>query len=466
MKKRVLSCVLCAALAFSMVSVPVSARENRVKPGAAVAEVDENAKTQIQQFAEKIDGLEAFEENTLPEKKSEDVVSAQDITTEAYENEGAVTDPCGGRVNYNGYALKQFIETYGGKVSSGNKGIRVENNVEGMYVASVIEVYSNDQLKFSTQLREDSAWYPMATIEFYYHLADNQCTDINAVFFLTASDYLQSDGVFDGASYYYGKALEYWFDSYLEDELCQELAAIYDAALAVGMVQMQAIVNSMGCNMADLGFYAYDTPLSSNHLLANGNNTQCALCGASVLPFMDVYSDGWYFNYVKNVYHGGYMTGLNETAFGPSDTLVRAQFAVILHRMAGGAAAGYSGKFSDVPDGQWYTTAIMWASNQKVVTGYANGKFGVADNINREQMAVMMYRYADTVGLDVSEKADFKNYGDASSVSEYAKEAMRWAVGTGIITGKDNGTKLDPLGNANRAECATIITRFLAYYGI
>ena len=75
-----------------------------------------------------------------------------------------------------------------------------------------------------------------------------------------------------------------------------------------------------------------------------------------------------------------------------------------------------------------------------------------------------MYRYAQGLGYDVSEKADFSKFADASSVSSFAREAMQWAVGTGIITGKDNETRIDPQGNANRAECATIITRFLRKY--
>ncbi len=87
--------------------------------------------------------------------------------------------------------------------------------------------------------------------------------------------------------------------------------------------------------------------------------------------------------------------------------------------------------------------------------------FGPSDKINREQMAVMMYRYADYKGYDTGNKTDFDKFSDADSVNAYAEEAMKWAVGNGIITGKDNGTKLDPQGNATRAECATIIMRFM-----
>ncbi|MCI7180520.1 MAG: S-layer homology domain-containing protein [Schaedlerella sp.] len=181
--------------------------------------------------------------------------------------------------------------------------------------------------------------------------------------------------------------------------------------------------------------------------------------------FADVKSGEWYYDSVRYVNSNGLMTGLNATTFGPTQSLARAQFAVILHRMNNMPEVTYTAKFPDVPDGVWYTDAILWASSTGVVTGYSDtGRFGPSDNINREQMAVMMYRYAKYMNYDISQKADFSNFSDAERVNEFAKEAMQWAVGTGIITGKDNGTRLDPQGNASRAECATIIMRFVEKY--
>ena len=146
-------------------------------------------------------------------------------------------------------------------------------------------------------------------------------------------------------------------------------------------------------------------------------------------------------------------------------TIARAQFAVILHRMNDAPKVAYKATFPDVPDGNWFTDAVLWANEIGIVTGYSNtGLFGPADSINREQMAVMMYRYAQYMKYDTNEKADFGQFEDASKVSNFAKEAMQWAVGTGIITGKDSGTILDPKGNATRAECATIIMRFQEEY--
>ena len=185
------------------------------------------------------------------------------------------------------------------------------------------------------------------------------------------------------------------------------------------------------------------------------------------MPFEDVHETEWFYNYVKYVNCNELMTGLNPKQFGPGQTLARAQFATILYRMENQPAIEYTGKFPDVADGIWYTDPILWASEAGVVTGYTNtGLFGPADNINREQMAVMMYRYAKYKKYDTSEMADFSKFADAGKVNEFAKEAMQWAVGTGIITGKDNGTRIDPQGNAARAECAAIIMRFCEKYGM
>lgn len=187
----------------------------------------------------------------------------------------------------------------------------------------------------------------------------------------------------------------------------------------------------------------------------------------SEMSFGDVSTDHWYYDYVKYVYDRGLMTGLNENDFGAVQSLARAQFAVILYRMEGEPEVEYKDVFPDVADGQWYTDAIMWANQAGIVTGYTDsGLFGFADDINREQMAVMMHRYAEYKGFDISKKADFGAFSDAANVNEFADEAMQWAVGTGIISGKDEGTRIDPQGDAARAECATIIQRFVTAYGM
>jgi len=183
------------------------------------------------------------------------------------------------------------------------------------------------------------------------------------------------------------------------------------------------------------------------------------------LPYVDVAEDDWFYDGVYYNFVEGTMTGKDKEHFAPYENLARAQFAIIVHRLQGTPKVAYEPTFPDVADEVWYTDAILWAAKNKIVTGYtSNGYFGPADNILREQMAVMMYRYANSLDYDTSKKADFSKFEDAALVNEYAKDAMKWAVGNGIIKGKDNETRVDPLGNASRAECAIIIQRFMETY--
>ncbi len=179
------------------------------------------------------------------------------------------------------------------------------------------------------------------------------------------------------------------------------------------------------------------------------------------MPFTDVDENAWYYPYIETVYYNQLMTGMNKKQFGPNQSLARAQFATILYRFSDSPDVTYQNKFADVPDGQWYTKPVLWANAAGIVNGYTStGLFGPGDNITREQMAVMMYRYAGYLGLDTSKRGGLSDYKDHAFVSAFAKKAMEWAVTNGIITGKDNGTRLDPQGLATRAETAAIITRF------
>ncbi len=178
------------------------------------------------------------------------------------------------------------------------------------------------------------------------------------------------------------------------------------------------------------------------------------------MDFQDVKDTDWYYNEVLYVFNNGIMTGLNDQYFGAADLLSRAHFATTLYRLAGSPEIAYTDKFPDVPDNTFYTKPVLWASSEDIIKGYAEGTFGPDDNITREQMAVMMYRYAKFKGLDTSAKGDLTVFPDGSDVSEFAEEAMIWAVGEGLISGNKDGT-LAPQGNASRAVCATILMRFI-----
>ena len=180
--------------------------------------------------------------------------------------------------------------------------------------------------------------------------------------------------------------------------------------------------------------------------------------------YSDVKESDWFYDPACIVSAEGIMTGTSETTFEPGKNLERGQFASIIYRLEGSQAVSYSSVFKDVPDGQWYTKPVLWASSAGIVKGYTNGNYGPADEINREQMALMMYRYAGKKGFDTKKRASLSHYLDANSVSDFATEAMQWCVAEGIITGKDGGTRLAPKDGASRAECASIMKRFIEKY--
>ena len=184
------------------------------------------------------------------------------------------------------------------------------------------------------------------------------------------------------------------------------------------------------------------------------------------LPFTDVPEGAWYEDAAAYVYKHGLMAGTSATTFAPEVTTSRAMIATILWRMAGSPVVNYAMNYTDVAQGQWCSEAIRWATSEGVVTGYGNGLFGTNDPITREQLATMLWRYAQTEGYDVSigEDTNILSYTDVANLSEYAIPAMQWAVGAGIINGTGDGSTLTPQGQATRAQVATVLMRFCEQY--
>lgn len=182
------------------------------------------------------------------------------------------------------------------------------------------------------------------------------------------------------------------------------------------------------------------------------------------VPFSDIQEDDWYYNAVKYNYDNGMMTGKTEKTFAPNESLVRAQFASVLHRITGAPTIEYRPMFPDVNKDAWYVTPVLWAKGAGIVNGYKDGSFGPDAPITREQMAIMMFNYANFLGYDTSMRADLNRFLDASSVSEWAETPMQWAVGAGIISGTSGGLMLNPHGNTPRAQCAVIICNFMEKY--
>lgn len=175
-----------------------------------------------------------------------------------------------------------------------------------------------------------------------------------------------------------------------------------------------------------------------------------------IWPFTDADTTAWYHDCVHYCLENGLMNGFGDGTFGPEKPITRAQLVQILHNREGRPSVNYLMQFEDVPEGAWYAEAVRWAASEGVVSGYSSRKFGPDDNITREQLALMLWRYAGsptaTGGLE---------FTDADHVSGYALEAMRWAAENGIITGKTGGI-LAPQGSATRAEAAAMLMRVLS----
>ena len=178
-------------------------------------------------------------------------------------------------------------------------------------------------------------------------------------------------------------------------------------------------------------------------------------------PFIDVTRNDWFYTYVRWAHENGIMKGTSDDMFSPDDALTRAMLVTILWRAEGEPAAGETG-FDDVAADSYYAEAVAWAEANGIVKGYSETEFAPDDNILREQIAAIMYRYAGYKGYDISagESTNIRSYTDAESISEYAVPAMKYAVGSGLIKGKSD-TTLDPQANATRAESATILQRFI-----
>lgn len=179
----------------------------------------------------------------------------------------------------------------------------------------------------------------------------------------------------------------------------------------------------------------------------------------SKLPFSDVRIADWFYNDVKYVYEKGMMAGTAADVFAPNATTTRAMIVTILYRLEGSPAVTGTSAFVDVPAGQWYTDAVNWAAANQIVKGTSATTFAPNDSITREQMAAILYRYAQYKGYDVTKKADLSGYSDNGQVSAYAKDALAWANAAKLINGVTN-TTLAPQGNATRAQVSAILHRF------
>lgn len=184
-----------------------------------------------------------------------------------------------------------------------------------------------------------------------------------------------------------------------------------------------------------------------------------ALAAEGGLPFTDVKAGDWYYEAVQYAHDKGMMSGTGDTTFAPGESTTRGMIVTVLYRLEKQPAVAAAGKFPDVAAGQWYADPVAWASEKGIVNGYDNGNFGPMDPITREQMAAILYRYAQFKGYDTAVSGDINAFADYSQVSPYAVDAMKWAVSQGLISGMENNT-LAPQGNATRGQIAAVLMRY------
>ena len=177
------------------------------------------------------------------------------------------------------------------------------------------------------------------------------------------------------------------------------------------------------------------------------------------LSFHDVPEDAWYYDDVRFVVENGLFSGVSDTQFKPVDTMDRGMMTTVLHRLAGEPAVSYSKEFSDVPDGQWYTDGTIWCARMGIAGGVGGGRFAPGQIVTRQEIAVMLYNYAVRTGRTAGERGDLSAFSDNGTVASWAKDAMSWAVGVGILNGGDGG-RLLPAGAAERAQVAAMLHRF------
>ena len=183
------------------------------------------------------------------------------------------------------------------------------------------------------------------------------------------------------------------------------------------------------------------------------------------LPFTDVTSGDWFYDAVAYVYDKGMMEGTTDTTFAPTMNLTRSMIAQVLYNLEERPEAPGAAGFPDVAAGAWYADAVNWAAARGIVKGYDTGAFGPEDSVTREQLAAILYRYAQVKGYDTTQGGmAVREFSDSASISDWAQTAMSWAVNAQVLSGKGNGV-LDPQGTATRAEVAQMLMNFGEHVG-
>lgn len=210
---------------------------------------------------------------------------------------------------------------------------------------------------------------------------------------------------------------------------------------------------------------------ATGHSYQNGT---CTVCGAKDPsgsepeqpwgnPFRDVKPSDWFYEGVKFANQHALFNGTAPDTFSPEAAMTRGMLVTVLWRLDGKPVPKTAGSFTDVSSSAYYADPVTWASENGVVNGIGGGKFDPDGNVTREQMAAILYRYANVCKLDTSRRGDFTAFPDAAAVSTWATDALSWTIAEGIIGGSREGDRvyLNPEGNATRAQVAAIFMRFV-----
>lgn len=189
------------------------------------------------------------------------------------------------------------------------------------------------------------------------------------------------------------------------------------------------------------------------------DNTKPASDSKPKLPFTDVSTSDWFYSDVMFVYENGLFSGTDSRSFSPNASMTRAMLVTVLYRLEGEPVGTGSSSFSDVRSGSYYEKAVAWAAANGIVTGTGSTSFSPDAKVTREQLAAILYRYAQYKKLDTDAGAKLDSFSDAGNVSGYASEALSWAVSEGLINGASG--RLTPKGDATRAQVAAILHRFV-----
>ena len=179
-------------------------------------------------------------------------------------------------------------------------------------------------------------------------------------------------------------------------------------------------------------------------------------------PYTDVKTGRWSYEDIKYVSEKGLMNGTTADKFAPAETMTRAMVVTVLYRLEGEPEVQYQPVFEDIKENKWFTDAVIWAADNKIVNGVETGKYAPTDNVTREQLATIIKRYSDYKLIITDAVADITGYADYKRVHDYAKEALSWANAVGLITGKTEDT-LAPREGATREQFAAILRRFTEY---